>query len=114
MKNGIERRRNLRVPLALHVVLMTLQGPMKGKTADISVSGLAVILFLEKPEICDEFEITLKSSEGHEMSMTCDKVWSSKFISNETVYNAFGVQFTKISASDRKIIAAMVKEYYLV
>ena len=114
MKNGIERRRHLRVPLALQVVLMTPQGAIKGKTADISVSGLAVILFLEKPELGDEFEITLKSSESHEMSMTCEKIWSGKFISNETVYNAFGVQFTKMPPSDRKIIAAMVKEYYLI
>lgn len=86
MKNGIDRRRHLRVPLALEVVLMTPQGAIKGKTADISVNGLAVLLFLEKPEIGDEFEITLKSSEDHEMSMPCEKVWSSKFISDETVY----------------------------
>jgi len=114
MKNGIERRRHLRVPLALQVVLMTPQGAIKGKTADISVGGLAVLLFLEKPEIGGEFQITLKSSEGHEMSVTCEKVWSGKFISDETVYNAIGVHFTKISSSDREIIAAMVKEYYLV
>ena len=114
MKKGIDRRRHLRVPLDLQVVLMTPQGAFEGKTADISVSGLAVLLFLEKPEISDEFEITLKSSEGHEMSVTCEKVWSGKFISDETVYNAIGVQFTKISSSGREIIAAMVEKYYLV
>jgi c-di-GMP-binding flagellar brake protein YcgR len=114
MKNGIDRRRHLRVPLALEVVLMTPQGAIKGKTADISVNGLAVLLFLEKPKTGDEFKISLKSSEDHEMSVTCEKIWSGKFISNETAYNAIGVQFTKISSSDREIIAAMVKEYYLI
>ena len=114
MKNGIDRRRHLRVPLALEVVLVTLQGPIKGKTADISVNGLAVLLFLEKPKTGDEFEISLKSSEDHKMSVTCEKGWSGKFISDETVYNAIGVQFTKISSSDREIIAAMVEKYYLV
>jgi hypothetical protein len=114
MKNGIDRRRHLRVPLDLQVVLMTPQGVIKGKTADISVNGLAVILFLEKPEIGNEFEITLKSSEGHDMPVTCEKVWSGKYIFDETAYNAIGVQFTKISPSDRKIIASMVEKYYLV
>ena len=114
MKNGIDRRRHLRVPLDLQVVLMTPQGAFEGKTADISVSGLAVLLFLEKPEISDEFEITLKSSEGHEMSVTCEEVWWGKYILDETIYNAFGVRFTKISPSDSEIIAEMVEAYYLV
>ncbi len=114
MKKEMERRRHLRAPLAVTAVLKTRQGSMEGKTADISVSGLAVILFLEKPDIGDEFEITLKSSENHEMSVTCEEVWSGKIISNETIYNALGVEFIKISPSDRKIIASMVEEYYLV
>ena len=114
MKNGIDRRRHLRVPLDLQVVLMTPQGVIKGKTADISVNGLAVILFLEKPEIGNEFGITLKSSEGHEMRVSCKKVWWGKYILDETAYNAFGVRFTEISPSNREIIASMVEEYYLV
>lgn len=114
MKNGTERRRHLRVPLALQAILMTPQGAIEGKTADISVSGLAVILFLETPEIGDEFQVTLKSSDNHEISVSCKKMWSGKYISDETIYNAIGVQFIKLSASDREIIASMVEEYYLV
>ena len=114
MKTGFEKRRHLRVPLALQVFLLTAQGVIKGKIADISVSGLAVLLFLEKPEIGREFQITLKSSEDHEISIPCEKVWSGKFISNETLYNSIGVRFPKISSSDRDSIAAMVEEYYLI
>jgi len=114
MKKEIERHRHLRVPLALRAFVKTPQGIFEGKTADISVSGLAVILFLEKPEIGDAFDITLKSSENHEMLLTCKKVWAGKIISNETVYNALGVEFIKISSNDREIIASMVEEYYLV
>ncbi|MEA3231368.1 MAG: PilZ domain-containing protein [Thermodesulfobacteriota bacterium] len=73
-----------------------------------------IILFLEKPEIGNEFGITLKSSEGHEMRVSCKKVWWGKYILDETVYNAFGVRFTEISPSNREIIASMVEEYYLV
>ena len=113
MKNGIEKRRHPRVPLALDVILTTPQGLIKGKTANISVTGLAVLLFFEKPEIGDRFEIILKSSEDHEMSLTCEKMWSDEFISNETTYHVIGVEFTKISPSDREIIAEIVSEYYL-
>jgi len=113
MKNGIERRRHLRVPLALQASSVTPQLAIEGKTSDISVSGLN-LLFSEMSEVDDEFQITLKSSEDHEMSMPCEKVWSSKFISDEIVYDAIGVKFTKISSSDREIISEMVEEYYLV
>ena len=51
MKNGIERRRHPRVPLALPIVLKTPQGAIEGKTLNISVGGLAVLLFKEKPEM---------------------------------------------------------------
>ncbi len=111
MKNGIERRRHLRVPLALQASSVTPQLAIEGKTSDISVSGLN-LLFSEMSEVDDEFQIILKSSEDHEMSMPCEKVWSSKFISDEIVYDAIGVKFTKISSSDREIIASMVSEYY--
>ena len=113
MKDGIERRRHPRAPLALQAILKTPKGPIIGKTADISVSGLAVILLKTKPEVGDEFEVALKSSEGHEMSLTCKKIWSGEMISDEAVYNAIGVKFTKISPGDREIISEMVKGYYL-
>ena len=76
MNGGIERRRHPRIPVDWPVVLMTPQGAIKGKTANISISGLALFLFSEMPEIGDEFQITLKSSEDHQMSVTCEKVWS--------------------------------------
>ena len=114
MNTGIERRRDPRISADWPVVLMTPQGAIKGKTANISISGLGLLLFSETPEIDDEFQITLKPSEGHDMSMTCEKIWSGSINLDETVYSGIGVRFTKISSSDRKIIAAMVKEYYLI
>jgi len=59
MNVGIERRRDPRIPVDWPVVLMTPQG--------------ALFLFSEMPEIGDEFQITLKSSEDHQMSVTCEK-----------------------------------------
>jgi len=114
MNTGIERRRDPRISTDWPVVLMTPQGAIKGKTANISINGLGLLLFSETPDIDDEFQITLKPSEGHEMSMTCEKIWSGSINLDGTVYGGIGVRFTKISSSDREIIAAMVKEYYLV
>jgi len=114
MNTGIDRRRHPRAPIVLPVVLMTPQGAIKGKTANISVGGLALLLFLELPEIGDEFQITLKSSEDHEMPVTCEKVWSGSIVADESVYSGIGARFTKISSNDREIIASMVSEYYLI
>ena len=100
MNVGIERRRDPRIPVDWPVVLMTPQG--------------ALFLFSEMPEIGDEFQITLKSSEDHQMSVTCEKAWSGSIIVDESVYSGIGAHFTKISSSKREIIASMVAEYYLI
>ncbi len=60
LNTGIEKRRHPRAPISLPVVLKTTHGLIKGKTANISVGGLAIILLSEKPEIGDEFQIILK------------------------------------------------------
>ncbi|MEA3230172.1 MAG: PilZ domain-containing protein [Thermodesulfobacteriota bacterium] len=114
MKNGIEKRRDPRISADWPVVLMTPQGAIKGKTANISISGLGLLLFSETPEIDDEFQITLKPSEGREMSMTCEKIWSGSINLDGSVYSGIGVRFTKISSIDREIIASLVAEYYLI
>ena len=112
MRNGIERRRHIRAPLAIDVVLKTSEGTIKGKTADISVSGLAVILFIDQAEISDEFEITLRLSQSHEISINCAKIWAGKMISAKTLYNAIGVEFIKIAPTDRKTLVTMIFDYY--
>ena len=112
MKKGIDRRLHPRVPLTLPVVLMTPQETIEGTTVDVGVNGFALILFKEKPEISDEFEITLKTTEDYEMTVTCEKLWSGKIVPRAIVFNGIGVRFTKITASDRQIIAALVEKYY--
>ncbi len=114
MKNGIERRRHLRAPIALDVVIVTPRGSFKGKTANISIGGLALLLFLEPPEVGDTFQATLSPTKGHEMSVTCEKIWSGKVVADDSVYIGIGIRFVKISSEDRKIIASLVKQYYLV
>jgi len=116
MNTGIERRRDPRrrdprASISFPVVLMTPQGAIKGKTINLSISGLGFLLFSEMPEIGDEFEITLKSSKDHEMPITCEKVWSGSIIIDESVCFGISVRFTKISPSDKDIIASLVAEY---
>ena len=70
MTTGIDRRRDQRAPLSLPIEVKTPKGAIKGKTANISISGLALLLFIETPEIGDEFEVTIKLSEDHEARVT--------------------------------------------
>lgn len=111
MKNGIDRRRDLRIPVGWPVVLITPQGAIEGMTANTSVSGLALLLFSEMPEVGDKFQIILKPSEGDKIPVTCEKIWSDNLILDESVCIGIGVRFTKISSHDRKIIAALAKAY---
>jgi len=111
MKNKIEKRRYPRIPLDWPVVVMTPQGAIMGKTENISVSGLALLLFLETPVIDNEFKITLKSSEGNLMSVNCQKLWSDIINRDRYIDSEIGARFTKISSSDRKTIATLVAAY---
>ena len=108
---GIERRYHSRAPVSWPVVLMTHQGAINCKTANVSASGLALILCPENPVTSDKFQITLKPSEEYEIPVTCEKIWSGSIIVDESVYSGIGVRFSKISSRDRKTIATLVAAY---
>ena len=110
MINEIEKRRDPRISVDWPVVLMTLQGAIKGKTANISVSG-SLFLFSEMPEIGDEFKITLKPSKEHEMPVTCEKIWADIINLYGSFYSGIGVRITKISSVNRGVIATLVNIY---
>ena len=112
MKNGIERRRDPRIPVSWPVVLITSQGAFNGKMINITASGSALICFSGPVEIDGEFSIVFNPSEDHEIYVPCEKIWSDKIIHEEGVFNALGVRFTKISSKDREIIDSIVKGYY--
>jgi len=111
MNNGLEKGRDPRIPVDWAVVLMTPKGAIEGKTVNISVSDLTILIFSEMFEIGDEFQIILKPSKDHEIPVTCEKMWSGSLILDESVSIGIGVRSTKISPSDRKIIASLVAEY---
>ena len=111
MNFGIERRHHPRVAVDWSVTTTISKGAIKGKTSNISISGLALIIFSEMPDIGDEFQVTIKPSEDHEMKVTCEKIWSGNFIVDESVCIGIGVRFTKISSRDRQIIATLVAAY---
>jgi len=89
--------------LALPAVIMTPQDAIKGKTANISVGGLDLICFPEVSEIGDEFQITLKSYEGNEMRVTCEKVWSDRIVDDETIYHGIGTGLPKYPPATRTL-----------
>ena len=112
MNTTAENRRHTRVPLNWPVVLLASQGPVKGETGNISIEG-ALILSQETPELDEAFEAILKSSETQEISVTCEKVWSSTFNTNGSLLSGMGVRFKKMSLADQDLIATQVSEYLL-
>jgi len=111
MKNGVERRRDARIPAGWPAFLMTSQGPISGVTEDISMGGI-LILCSETIETENEIEIVIRLAKDHEMPATVKKIWSDKLLAHDSIYNEIGFSFTKISAGDRQIIASQVAEYY--
>lgn len=114
MKDGLERRQYVRAPLKLDMVVETLEGPINGMTADLSISGLSIMLFRGTPEVEDTFKITIKLPNGHEMLITCQKVWSGKRMSDDLLFNSFGVRFINVSHTDRQILSSLIEDHYLV
>jgi len=110
MSTEAEKRRHPRIPINWPVVLMTSQGPVKGVTINISVSG-ALIFCSKTIKNEDEFQIIFKSSGDHEQPINCKKVWSKKKSTANSGYNTGGLLFTKISSNVKKYIAALVAEY---
>ena len=111
MNAGIEKRRHPRIPLWWPVVLRSPHGPILGTIRNISISG-ALIFCLEPIKNENEFLIILKPPKGGEMPITCQKVWSGIKLAGNSKYNAIGLLFTKISSSDREIIASLVAEQH--
>ena len=107
MQNGNDRRSDPRVPIDLPVEIKAPQGIIKGKTANISVGGMALLVFSKSFKIDDEFDITIQLSKDRAAPVTCRKIWMGKL----AAFIAVGVQFIKISPDDRDIIAMMVKKY---
>jgi hypothetical protein len=89
---------------------MTSQGPVKGVTINISVSG--VLIFCSKTiKNGDELQIIFKSSGDYEQPINCKKIWSKKKSSANSGYNTGGLLYTKLSSNVKKFIAALVAKY---
>ena len=113
MNTEIDMRHTPRIPTFWPAILMPAHEPIKAMTKDISMCGV-LILCRESVETDDEFEMVLKFYNNLEMQFTAKRVWSNKVFSGKYYYYEFGNLFTKISSSDREIIASLVSEYYLI
>ena len=111
MNTEIENRRYPRMPLNWPVILMTPEGSIYGETSNISISG-ARILCPYTTESDDKFKIFLTPPEYHYMLVTCEKAWSSDFLTDAFFNIAIGVHFTNISSRDQDIIASLVEESF--
>ena len=112
MNTGIEKRRHPRAQVWWPVILMSPDGSIMGTIRNISVSG-ALIFCLEPIKNENEFLIMFLSPKGHEIQITCKKVWSGIMSAGNSDYNAIGIIFTKISSSTQDFIDSLVAEHSL-
>ena len=91
----MDRREDQRAQITLPIEIKTPQGTIKGKTANISIGGLTLLLNQESPKIDDEFKINLILRDNHEAELLCKKRWSGKKVIDSTVYHAIGARFIK-------------------
>ena len=96
MKYQNERRQDQRAPISLPFEIKTTHGAIKGKTANISTGGLALLLNQESHSLEAEFKIHLNVRIDHETEMACKKRWSGEMAKDNAIYNAIGIQFIKV------------------
>ncbi len=113
MRNGKERRRHPRAPLALPISVNSNGSIVEGKTANISAGGLALLLFEEAPLVKDRFSVSIKIPDRSWISVVCEKVWAGNIVADTNVYFAMGVCFIQISDEDRETLSSIVDDYLL-
>jgi len=112
MNNKIDKRLHPRIPLNWPVFLTTSQGAIEGRTTNISLGGMAVILLADAPQKENEIEAVLKMPPNLEIQLGCEMIWSDNISTNGSVYKIIGVSFAKTSATKIEIIDSMISEYF--
>jgi len=105
----LERRYHPRIPVSWSVTLHNVQGHFDGRTKDISVDGVSVLL-LEKPAFGENFPILLKPSLVRHIEAVVKRVWLDTFDLEGKSAFGMGAQFIYISPEAKHFIATLVEK----
>ncbi len=105
---GDQKRLSFRIKVTWPVTLETDRGLVEGKTRDISAGG-AHIRCTEHLYLNEPVHMTIKVPEREPIKVAAIVIWSdSKDESNRP--RIIGIQFTEISAEDRKYLEQVALE----
>ena len=105
----IETRLHPRTHVNWPTVIETRQGPIAGKTSDISVDGVDILSSAE-PELDQRISILLEPPGERSIRVIGKMVWSDNFDLDDKTVFGMAIRFIAISPEDQQHIATLVEE----
>jgi Tfp pilus assembly protein PilZ len=108
---GLKRRGQPRAKIKWPVLILTTSGSISGETQNISSSG--AFIFCQDPSGLEEnFQMVIEVSQRESLSISARVIWKTVATTNGKARGAgIGVQFSEISADDRRFLQALIAKY---
>ncbi len=108
---GIKSRGQPRAKIKWPVLIQTTSGSISGETHNISTSG-AFIYCQDPSSLEDNFQMIIKVPHRQSLSVSARIIWKTVATMNDkTSGSGIGVQFSEISADDRRLLQAWIANH---
>jgi Tfp pilus assembly protein PilZ len=108
---GIKSRGQPRAKIKWPVLIQTASGSISGETHNISTSG-AFIYCQDPSSLEDNFQMIIKVPHRQSLSVSARVIWKTVATMNDkTSGSGIGVQFSEISADDRRLLQAWIANH---
>jgi Tfp pilus assembly protein PilZ len=108
---GIKSRGQPRAKIRWPVEIETTSGSISGETQNISTSG-AFIFCQDPANLEDNFQIIIKVPHRQSLSLSAKVIWKTVTTLNDKGSGSgIGVQFSKISKDDRRLLQALIANH---
>jgi len=108
---GIKSRGQPRAKIKWPVLIQTASGSISGETHNISTSG-AFIYCQDPSSLEDNFQMIIQVPHRQSLSVSARIIWKTVATMNDkTSGSGIGVQFSEISADDRRLLQAWIANH---
>jgi len=108
---GIKSRGQPRAKVKWPVLIQTTSGSISGETHNISTSG-AFIYCQDPSSLEDNFQMIIKVPHRRSLIVSARIIWKTVATMNDkTSGSGIGVQFSEISADDRRLLQAWIANH---
>ena len=105
---GIKSRGQPRAKIKWPVLIQTTSGLIRGETQNISTSG-AFVFCRDPSGLEDNFQMIIKIPHRQSLSISAKVIWKTvATLDDNSSVSGIGVQFSGISADDRKLLQALI------